>query len=110
MLYISYFLITFDFVIPYAIFMRRLILLLIALLPLCVFAQSKIYRGNSTYSSNVLYTWDGRHLYRGRSTYSSDILYTIDDTHVYRGRSTYSSHILLTLSGKIPIPILLMAL
>ena len=79
MLYISYFLITFDFVIPYAIFMRRLIFILLALLPLCVFAQSKIYRGNSTYSSNVLYTWDGEHLYRGNSTYSSNILYTWDE-------------------------------
>ena len=39
-------------------------------------AQVRLFRGNSTYSSNILYTFDGRHLYRGRSTYSSDILCT----------------------------------
>jgi hypothetical protein len=25
----------------------------------------------------VLFTYDGRHIYKGRSTYSSDILYTV---------------------------------
>lgn len=41
-------------------------------------AQTNIYKGQSTYSFDILYTWDGRHLYKGRSTYSFDILYTID--------------------------------
>lgn len=41
-------------------------------------AQTRLYRGNSTYSSNILYTFKGKHLYQGDSTYSSNILYTYD--------------------------------
>lgn len=40
--------------------------------------STHLYRGRSSYSSDILYTWDGRYLYRGNSTYSSDILYTTD--------------------------------
>lgn len=64
-----------------------------------------IYGGVSTYRSDILYTWDGRHLYRGASTYSSDILYTWDGRHLYRGASTYRSDILITVNGPFP-PIL----
>ena len=60
--------------------MKRLIAIILILLGTATaFAQkSHICRGNSTYSSDVLYTWDGRYLYQGISTYSSDILLTID--------------------------------
>lgn len=80
--------------------MRKFLLILLALIPLCGFSQSKVYRGNSTYSSDVLYTWDGKHLYRGNSTYSSDILFTWDGKHLYQGNSTYSSDVLATWDGK----------
>ena len=53
-------------------------------------AQTYFYKGNSTYSGNILYTWDGKHLYKGNSTYSGNILSTMD--------------------GMIPVPILLMIL
>ena len=36
-------------------------------------AQSRFYKGNSTYSSDILYSFDGKYIYNGRSTYSSDI-------------------------------------
>lgn len=92
--------------------MKRLvlILLIVALAPMCCMAAAMhIYRGNSTYTSDILYTWDGRYLYRGNSTYSSDILCTYDGRYVYEGRSTYTSDILLTYSAPIPLPILLLA-
>ena len=41
-----------------------------------------IYKGNSSYSSDILYTWDGRYLYRGNSTYSSDIVFTWDGRYL----------------------------
>ena len=41
-------------------------------------AQTHLFKGNSSYSSDILYTFDGKHVYRGRSSYSSDILYTFD--------------------------------
>ena len=67
-----------------------------------------MYQGRSSYSGDILYTFDGRYVYQGRSTYSGDILLTISDGHVYRGRSTYSGDILYSFDGLIPLPILLM--
>ena len=77
-----------------------------------------VYRGNSTYSSNSIYYFDGTYLYKsinkskyssniigtykngkiyyGRSTYSSDILATYKNNKMYQGNSTYSSNIIFT--------------
>lgn len=57
--------------------MKRTLLLALLLVPLLAVAQSRIYKGSSTYSSDILYTFDGKYLYRGSSTYRSDILYTV---------------------------------
>lgn len=108
--------------------MKRLTLIILTFLSVTAMAQVQFYKGNSSYSSDVLYTFDGKSIYKGRSTYSSDILYTFDGTYIYRGRSTYSSDILFTVSkghiyrgkstystdilysfdGMLPIPILLL--
>ena len=64
--------------------------LLLLLFSTLAMAQTYFYKGNSTYSGNILYTWDGKHLYKGNSTYSGNILSTMD--------------------GMIPVPILLMIL
>ena len=74
--------------------MKRLLFILFALLPMLAAAQSKMYRGNSTYSGNILYTFDGKHLYKGNSTYSGNIIYTFDGKHLYKGNSTYSGNII----------------
>lgn len=88
---------------------KKMVAVAVLLLTTCSLAQAAyIYRGNSTYSSDILYTYDGLYLYRGRSTYSSDILYTYYRGHVYHGRSTYSSDIVCTTDGHIPIPLLML--
>ena len=69
--------------------------------------STHLYRGRSSYSSDILYTWDGRYIYRGRSTYSSDILCTYDGRYLYRGNSTYSSDILYTTDAILPVPLLI---
>ena len=88
--------------------MKRVLTIIFILLPMVVAAQSKMYRGNSTYISDILCTYDGKYLYNGNSTYSSDIVLTYDGRHVYDGRSTYSSDILYTIKGSIPIAVLVM--
>ena len=60
-------------------------------------AQSRIYRGWSTSSSDCEYTMDGNRVYRGWSTSSSDCAYTIDGNRVYRGWSTSSSDCVATI-------------
>ena len=72
-------------------------------------ADTHIYRGRYTNTSDILYTWDGKHLYSGRYSNTSDILYTWDGKHVYRGRYTNTSDILLTFNGMIPVPVMLMS-
>lgn len=79
---------------------RFLTFLLIAFTFSVAVAQSRIYRGNSTYSSDILYSCDGRYLYKGNSGYSSDILFTFDGKYLYDGKSTYSSDVLLAFDGR----------
>ena len=87
--------------------MKRLLLLIFALLPLCASAQCYVYAGRSTYSSDIICTYDGKYLYAGRSTYSSDIVCTFDGRSLCEGRSTYSSDIVCTIGGSIPILVLI---
>ena len=89
--------------------MKRTLLLLLAVVALTmqVEALTHIYRGRSTYTSDIIATWDGKYIYQGRSTYMSDIIATVTGQHVYQGRSTYSSDILYTISGHLPVPLLI---
>ncbi len=80
--------------------MKRLTLIILTFLSVTAMAQVQFYKGNSSYSSDVLYTFDGKSLYTGRSTYTSDILYTWDGKYIYSGRSTYNSDILYTWDGE----------
>lgn len=85
----------------------NLILNLLSILLMMANYSSHFYSGSNTYSSNTLYTWDGKYLYTGRNTYSSNTLITYDGKHIYRGRCTYMSECLYTLDGPIPIPVLI---
>ena len=57
-------------------------------------AQATIYKGTSSYSSDVIYTVEEGNVYRGTSSYTSDIVFTIRDSKIYKGTSTYTSDIL----------------
>ena len=57
--------------------MKRVLILALLIVPLLAVAQSRIYKGSSTYSSDILLTFDGKYIYRGNSTYRSNILYTV---------------------------------
>ena len=89
---------------------RGLLTALLTLISLTAMSQVHIYHGAYTYSSEILYTWDGKHLYRGSYAYSSEILYTWDGKHLYRGPYAYSSEILFTLDGAVPVPVLVVGL
>lgn len=89
---------------------RGLLTALLTLISLTAMSQVHIYHGAYTYSSEILYTWDGKHLYKGPYAYSSEILYTWDGKHLYRGPYTYSSEILFTLDGAVPVPVLVVGL
>jgi hypothetical protein len=63
--------------------MKRLTLIILTFLSVTAMAQVQFYKGNSSYSSDVLYSSDGKAIYKGRSTYSSDVLYTWDGKYIY---------------------------
>ena len=71
-------------------------------------ADIYIYKGRFTNTSDILYTWDGKHIYKGRFANTSDILYTFDGKHLYRGRFTNTSNILMTCNGPVPVVIMLL--
>ena len=82
--------------------MKKNLLVLVTLLAisLSTAAQSRLYRGNSTYSSDIVLTFDGKYVYSGKSSYSSDIILTFDGKYIYSGKSTYSSDAIATFDGK----------
>ena len=82
--------------------MKKTLIMLVAIIAMATqsHAVSHLYRGNSTYTSDIIATWDGRYLYRGNSTYSSDILLTYDGKYLYAGRSSYNSDIMGTWDGR----------
>ena len=62
-------------------------------------SKGKIYKGRSPYSSDVVCTVDGDKIRKGNSPYSSDILFTIKGDNIYKGRSSYSSDIVANFRG-----------
>ncbi len=48
-------------------------------------AAQHICRGNSTFYSNIVYTYDDRYIYSGSQPYYSNIVYTYDDRYIYSG-------------------------
>jgi hypothetical protein len=65
-------------------------------------AQSKIYRGNSTYYGDQIGTYSDGKVYKGNSTYYGDQIATVSDGKIYKGNSTYYGDQMGTLSnGKV---------
>ncbi len=66
--------------------------------------ESKIYKGYSTSTFDVLYTFDDGMLYAGSASLLSDVVCTVKNGKVYRGKSTFALDCLYTYdvaSGKI---------
>ncbi|MBP5583353.1 MAG: hypothetical protein J6X43_05300 [Bacteroidales bacterium] len=70
---------------------------------ICNSKDGKIYKGNSSYSSDVLVTIRDKMIYKGNSSYSSDIICNWKDGKVYKGTSSYSSDVLYTISDHVNI-------
>ena len=69
---------------------------------ICNLKGDKVYQGNSSYSGDVLCNLKGDKVYRGNSSYSGDILYTVRDGKVYKGSSSYSASVVFTIrDGKV---------
>ena len=62
--------------------------LVLLLLAFGIFAQTKIYRGDSTNFSDCLYTVKDDKIFKGNSTSYFDCVLTISGNKIYRGNST----------------------
>jgi hypothetical protein len=58
-----------------------------------------VYRGESKFSSDLIYTIDEGKVYRGNTTFSTNCILTLDDNKIYMGDSNFSSDILFTITG-----------
>ena len=63
--------------------------------------EIKIYKGDSTSWSNIIFTFNEGKLYRGDSTSWSNIVFTYQGNKLYRGDSTSWSNIVLTFSDEL---------
>jgi hypothetical protein len=67
----------------------RILLALLSLflfLPASAGKEVRVYKGDSRYQSDILFTVRNGKVYKGRSTYQSDILLRIDKDVIYRGQ------------------------
>ena len=74
------------------------LLLAVFSLILTLSAEVKIYKGNSTYTSDCIATYYRGRLYKGNSTYTSDCVATYKNNRIYKGNSTYTSDCVMTTS------------
>jgi hypothetical protein len=65
--------------------------------------DGKVYRGSSSYSSDVVFTIKDGKLYKGNSNYNSDIFANKKGLKVYKNNSSYSSDVDFTLSDNVTI-------
>ena len=65
--------------------------------------EGKVYKGNSNYSSDILMNIKDGKLYKKNSNYSSDVILTIRDGKVYNGNSSYNSDVLFTIDNLVTI-------
>lgn len=71
---------------------KILVIISFLFITLCSIAQTKIYYKNT---NTVIATWHNNHLYKGNSTYHSDILVTLKDDKLYKNNSIYRSDLLM---------------
>ena len=77
--------------------MKRFVILS-ALLVLAVgsIVAHRVYKGTYRSYTDIVYTYDDRHIYSGTTKSYTDIVYTYDDRHIYRGTSTSYTDIVYT--------------
>lgn len=84
--------------------MKRLLsFVFISLVSLIVLSQtSYVYKSNSQYDSDIVYTYSNGKLYEGKHMYKSHVKYTYANGKLYIGDNTYSQNIIATYkNGKI---------
>ena len=80
----------------------RILLALLSLflfLPASAGKEVRVYKGDSPFLSDVLFTVRDGKVYKGRSTFLSDIVLHIDKDVIYRGTSSFRSDLILTIDG-----------
>lgn len=76
--------------------MRQFLLLVafIGFLASTVQAQTKVYKGSSTFDSDIVMTIENGNVYKGNSTFYYDVLTTIADKSVYSESSTFYNNMI----------------
>ncbi len=86
--------------------MRTLFTALLLLLPFVTrtaAAEVRVYKGTSTFTSDVVCTVRDGKVYRKTSSFTSDILATVRDGKVYEGTSNFQRDVLFTVDGYLTV-------
>lgn len=86
--------------------MKNTLAFILILLTSIVFAQTKIYKGNSSSYSDCLYTLTKDKIYSNNSTSYSDCVFTVNGNKVYKGNSTSYSDCVITIDGLVKFSII----
>ena len=83
--------------------MKQIILIAIMILSIgFANAQTKVYKGTSSYSSDVICNLNNDKVYKKTSSYSSDVICNVSGKKIHKGTSSYSSDVLYNISdGKV---------
>ena len=63
----------------------------------------KVYKGNSSYSGDVICNVSNGKVYKGRSSYSGDIICNISNGKIYKGSPSYSGDTKFNIDSPISI-------
>ena len=77
------------------------LLLMMLILSVSTFAQTRVYRGNSIMQSDVICTIRENRIYAENSNMQSDIVCSIRDGKVYDGNSIMESQVLISFEGDV---------
>jgi hypothetical protein len=69
----------------------------------CTVRDGKVYQGTSDFQRNILFTLRDGKIYKGTSSFTSDILATVRDGKVYEGTSSFQRDVLFTVDGYLTV-------
>ena len=61
-------------------------------------AQTKVFKGTSSYSNDVICNLNNNKVFKKNSSYSSDVVCNISANRVFKGTSSYSNDVIYNVS------------
>ncbi len=86
--------------------MKTLFTALLLLLPFVTrtaAAEVRVYKGTSTFTSDIVCTVRDGKVYKRTSSFTSDVIATVRSHQIYKGTSSFRSDVLFTVDGYLTV-------